>query len=573
MVFLQRIGMLQKLLMYIQDSQKDGGAPMSAIYQLLQQSFPHLPKTEVLDAEGASKRYASNTLGDEFRLACAISLTEPNDIKALVLLAIEHDFIIQPVSSGKNWGYGSVSFNGEREVVLLDLGKMNKIRVIDKMLGLINVQPGVTQQQLHDFLSDNHWDFMTPVTGAGPTCSILSNALERGYGITPHTDHFAAVNKVSAIIPNPALWNRDNTAYVYESAVADLDLSPEQMIDHTYKWGLGSYLEGIFTQSAMGIVTDITLRLAPKPEGFSSFYIKINDANKLSQAVDFVRDTLRSFEGIVGSINLMDRRRLLSMVTDNPNGRGNHTVMTNEQITTLSKQNDVPEWMIAGSIYGKPQVVKAVKRLIKQQSQFADQVLFSDGPLIKFGRWLSNSFPYGFLKAAKHQLEALDEGIDIMLGKPRQVALPLAYWRNPRITADKNRLLNPDQDECGLLWYAPLIPMDNQKIAEFVALIRRTTPKYKIEPLITFTNLKHDCIDSTIPIIYDVQNPEAKQNAYDCLDELYEEGRKLGYVPYRMNVDQQRSKLSSDAIHWKLVKQIKAVLDPHSILSPGRYNP
>ena len=35
-----------------------------------------------------------------------------------------------------------------------------------------------------------------PVTGAGPNCSLLANALERGYGITPPTDHFGAVTRL-----------------------------------------------------------------------------------------------------------------------------------------------------------------------------------------------------------------------------------------------------------------------------------------------------------------------------------------------------------------------------------------
>jgi 4-cresol dehydrogenase (hydroxylating) len=160
-----------------------------------------------------------------------------------------------------------------------------------------------------------------------------------------------------------------------------------------------------------------------------------------------------------------------------------------------------------------------------------------------------------------------------MLGKPRQVALPLAYWRNPRTEPDKSDLLNPEKDECGLYWYAPLIPMNAQKIKEFVEFIRRTTPKFNIEPLITFTNLKHDCIDSTIPLIFDVKNPQARKDAEACLNTLFEEGRKLGFVPYRMSVNQQKEKLSANIMHWKVVKALKGTLDPNNLLAPNRYNP
>jgi len=546
---------------------------MPSVSEILSAHFASIPEVSVLDAEQATTKYVSNTLGQNFSLSASIALNTHEQIKELIELAIAHNFILQPISSGNNWGYGSISHSDERDVVLLDLGNMNQITPISKELGLISVQPGVTQQQLYDYLEDNGWPYMTPVTGAGPSCSVLSNALERGYGITPHTDHFSAVNKITAIIPNPDFWQNEAKTCLYESGVSALDLSSEKLIDHTFKWGLGAYIDGLFTQSSMGIVTDITIRLAEKPKGFTSFYIKVNDAEKLPETVSFIRDTLKDFEGIVGSINLMDKRRLLSMVAKNPNGTGNHTVMTDAQIAELMKKNDVSEWMIAGSIYGQKSVVRAVKKEIGKRVGFANQAIWSDGLLIKIGKLLSSLFPIGFLRAAKEQLQALDEGIDIMLGKPRQVALPLAYWRNPYVAPDKSRVMNPDRDKCGLLWYAPLIPMNDKKIREFVDFIRQTTPKYNIEPLITFTNLKHDCIDSTIPIIYDLNSPEAKQSAYDCLEELYEEGRKKGFVPYRMNVNQQRDALSPEVMHWKVIKSIKSAFDPNNILAPGRYNP
>lgn len=547
---------------------------MSITEKLLREKFSTLSEEHILDSTSVNQRYASNTLGETYTFDCGISLSNTSEIKVLLALAIEHNFEVHTVSSGNNWGYGSITKPTERAQVLLDLSQMNRITAVDKELGLISVEPGVTQQQLYEYLQVNNWNYMVPVTGAGPQCSILSNALERGYGITPHTDHFAAVNKMSAIIPNERFWNEDQeNGFIYKSAIGDLDLSAEKFIDHTFKWGLGSYVEGLFTQSSMAVVTQITIRLAAKPESFASFYIKIKKHEKLPQAIAFIKETLRDFEGIVGSINLMDRRRVLSMVSENPNGRGAHQNMSDPQIEELSRLNEASEWLIAGSIYGKREVVKAVKKLLVKEAKFADQIIFSDGLLIKVGKFLSNHLPLKSLRSAKEQLQALEEGIDIMLGKPQQVALPLAYWRNPRVTPDKKRLMNPDKDECGLLWYAPLIPMNVNKIQEFVDFIRSTTPKYNIEPLITFTNLRYDCIDSTIPLIFDVQNLVAKQNAHDCLNELYEEGRKRGFVPYRMNVKQQKEQLSPDHMHWKVVKAIKNALDPHNVLQANRYNP
>ncbi len=160
-----------------------------------------------------------------------------------------------------------------------------------------------------------------------------------------------------------------------------------------------------------------------------------------------------------------------------------------------------------------------------------------------------------------------------MLGKPNRVALKLAYWRHADISQFNGNYINPAKDKCGLLWYAPLIPMKPKAMKNFVNFIRQTCPKYNIEPFITFTNLRHDCVDSTIPITFDSTNPEAVNDAHNCLRELVEKGLALGYVPYRLNIDQQQWLLDKNTPFWKTVNQLKSVLDPQNILSPGRYNP
>ncbi len=64
---------------------------------------------------------------------------------------------------------------------------------------------------------------------------------------------------------------------------------------------------------------------------------------------------------------------------------------------------------------------------------------------------------------------------------------------------------------------------------EFIEFSRETCPKFNIEAFITFTNLKHDCVNSTIPIVFDLSNPHAVTNAHNCLKELVEEGLKKGF--------------------------------------------
>ena len=524
----------------------------------------------LLEKEDATERYGKTTFSKDIAIDFAVVVTNETAIPKLLHLANEHILYLYPISTGNNWGYGSVqntSLDGPRVVV--DLGKMKSIVPTNKKAGLITLQPGVTQQDLFDYLQQNKWPFMVPVTGAGPQCSVLSNALERGYGITPRTDHFAAVNALKAYLPHPELCSEK-----FESAVSNLDGSGLDFIDKSFKWGLGPYIDGLFTQSNFGIVTEMTIRLAPRPEHFSAFYLQVFDADKFSDAVALIEQTLLDCEGIVGSINLMDRRRLVSMVASNPNGQDVHQTMSEEQVESIASENRLPQWMIVGTIYGSKDVVSATQKLFKRRAKKVGQVNFSNSWLIHIAKFvLGLPLPsFSALENIRSQLNTLDEGTEIMLGKPNQVALPLAYWRNPRVKADKTNTLLPDIDKCGLLWYAPLIRMAPEVLTDFVNFIRETTPKYGIEPLITFTNLRHDCIDSTVPLVFDLDNPEAVNAAHLCLKELFSEGCKKGFVPYRLNTTQQAS-LPTDSIFWKTTSLLKNAIDPNGILSPSRYNP
>lgn len=477
---------------------------------------------------------------------------------------------VYPVSTGKNWGYGSATPSTKNEnAILLDMSLLNEVTFFDAESGVISVQPGVTQQQLYDFLQEQNAPFMVPVTGAGPTTSILGNALERGYGITPIADHFTAVTAVKGYLADGSFYESSlqamsNTAH---------SNGEECYVDKTFKWKHGPYLDGIFTQSGNMVVSEVTIALARKKPAFDSFYMRFFNEKSFETAYGVVQDIFQNLEGVVGSINLMDKRRVAAMVADNPQGAGNHAVMTSEQVNKIAKKFDVPEWTVVGTIYGTKAVAKAAKKDIKKiAAKKADQLLFSNSLLVSLGKVVTENTNLALLSSAREQLEKLSAGIEVMQGKPSQVALPLAYWRNPRVKPDKKRIMNPAEDGCGLLWYAPLVPAKANAMKQFVDMIRTIAPKYNIEPMITFTNLSGISTDSTIPIVFDKENPQAVDDAHNCLDALYHEGLKQGFVPYRLNIKQQQE-LDPNSTFWKTAGKIAHALDPKGIISPDRYNP
>ena len=175
----------------------------------------------------------------------------------------ENKTAIYTVSSGKNWGYSAQepSFNN---AILLKLSRMDAIEDYDKKQGTITVSAGVTQQKLYDFLQEQGGDFWMDATGASPKCSIIGNTLERGFGHTPSGDHFAQVCSFEIILADGSIIHTGFKQFSKNGVTP--------VAANCYKWGIGPYADGLFTQSNFGIVTKMTVWLMPKPEHFEAFF-------------------------------------------------------------------------------------------------------------------------------------------------------------------------------------------------------------------------------------------------------------------------------------------------------------
>jgi hypothetical protein len=129
---------------------------------------------------------------------------------------------------------------------------------------------------------------------------------------------------------------------------------------------------------------------------------------------------------------------------------------------------------------------------------------------------------------------------------------------------------NPARDGCGLVWYAPLVPMTGDAVRRYVAMVETLCPKFGIDPLITLTTLSERCFDSTVALLFD--RASGRDRAMACYEALWKEGRRLSLLPYRLNVDKMDLLTQSGCEgFFTLAGKLKEAVDPHDIMSPGRY--
>lgn len=518
-------------------------------------------QSAVLEGAAAQQRYGMCTTGIERSIAAALLPYDSAEIVAIVDIARRRGIPLYPISTGHNWGYGSAVpvIDG---CVILDLSGLDRIIEMDGELGLVTVEPGVTQQDLYDYLDRNALPFLVPVTGGGPGCSLVGNALERGYGITPLADHFGAVTALEAVLPN---------GRVYRSALSEMG---GKAVDAAFKWGIGPYLDGLFAQGNFAVVTRMTITLARQPERTEAVFFGIQQDAGLMPAVAAVQQVLRSLGGVAGSINLMNSRRVLAMMVPYPQAEsGASGTLPADFVAKLAKDHRVAAWTGLGTLYGKAEIVAAARGIIRGilKPAVSSLAFLSPGRAAGLSRLLGH-IPRLRRGRLAQRARALDGALQMIAGKPSRVALPLAYWRSAAAPGPGAEF-DPARDGCGLIWYPPLVPMIPARVGRYVDMVGEVCVGHGIEPLITLTSLSDRCFDSSVPLLFDRRDADQTARAQSCYRALLEAGRKDGFLPYRMGVDLMSWLTCSDAPCWEMVTAIKSALDPGNIIAPGRYAP
>ena len=496
--------------------------------------------------------------GLQRRIPAALRITDAAVLRDVMRIAHRHKVAVYPISTGRNWGYGT-SLPARDDCVIIDLSKLQKILHFDAELGVVTVEPGVTQGMLSDFLDSGGHPFLVPVTGAGPHCSLLGNALERGYGITPYTDHFAAVTDIEAVLADGSR---------YRTALRE---AGGEELARLFKWGIGPYSTGLFTQSGFGIVTRMSIVLARRPDSVKVCLFSLKDDALLELAVERVQSIINRLPGVVGGINLMNRHRILAMAAPYPKDRlGADGLIPESVLQELGRQYRIYPWTGFGTMYGPRRMVAAAQKEIRAAlSGVASRVTFiSPNGALVLSR-VAGRLPGAAGKRLKTTAVTLAKALELVNGKPNETALPLAYWRGPK--PPQGASLDPARDGCGLIWYAPLVPMRPTSIRSYVNLVRRVTAAHGMEPLITFTSLNDRLFDSTVPLIFDGNDSQALAKATACYQELLEEGRAAGFFPYRVGVGAMPALASLQSDSRSFHARLKQGLDPHNVLAPGRY--
>jgi 4-cresol dehydrogenase (hydroxylating) len=499
----------------------------------------------------------TGTFGTGHRIPAIVRPGSREEVQQCLRVANRFTVPVYPISSGRNWGYGS-RIPATSGCVLLDLGRMNRIVDYDEDLGYVTVEPGVTQAQLQTFLAERHSRSWMDSTGASPHCSLIGNAVERGFGHTPYGDHFAHSCNLEVVLPQGDVIETGFGRYAGAQASA------------VYRWGVGPILDGLFSQSNFGIVTRMTIWLMPAPEYFQAYYFKAAEESGLPALIDALRP-LRMNGTIRSSSHIANDYKVLSGLQQYPWERtGGATPLGESHMRHFRQELRIGTWNGSGALYGTRAQVKEARRLLRRalDGKVKDLQFLDDRKLELASRFAG---VYQRLTGwdLRRTLTLLRPVYGLMKGIPTAQPLASTYWR--KRTAPPAQM-DPDRDGCGLLWCSPVAPNDGRHAGRISALAGECLLSAGFEPAISMTVLTDRTLSCIISLSWDREIPGEDDRAMACYRELLSRLAREGYHSYRLSVGAMDA-MGENSTYQQVLRALKVSLDPGGILAPGRYVP
>jgi 4-cresol dehydrogenase (hydroxylating) flavoprotein subunit len=524
--------------------------PNIGIWQFLE-SCRQLLSAENVDGTLVSiDRYSRSCSGESVRSLAIVRPCSVNEVQQVVKLASKHRIALYPISGGCNWGLGDSCPTTDRQVIV-DLKRMNTIETVDAELGAFAVEPGVTQQQMFDYLESNQLPFWYDASGAGPTASLLGNLMERGYGHTPLGERFQNTCNYHAVLADGSLVK---TGFGSDEGCAVKDL---------FKPGIGPSLDGIFTQSNYGIVTRATFWMTRIPEHFEAYVFQCDSDSQLEQAISALQP-LRAAGVLSSALHIGNDYRVLSGRMQFPYDQidGKETV-PEELRRSLCRIVGAKAWNGLGAYYGTRHGVAGFRADLTSALRGITRPIFlTDGKMRLAKNLLRPCARLPVCQRLLSKLESAEKVMDLLKGKPVADHLAGAAWRSRKTWLASEP--TPVERGDGLYWHTPVIPCKAADVQRLNSLVHQAFRAHCLEPMITYVMINSRAMVCPITIAFDAKDPSQIDRARRCWHDLGTECEVLGYPSYRIS--------SFSGTQPSAISQLlKRSVDPTSILAPGRY--
>lgn len=448
--------------------------------------------------------------------------TTVEEVQKVLALCNHHGIPVWPISTGRNLGYGSAAPATAGQMIL-DLRRMNRILEVDAEMGTALVEPGVTNQQLQDYLDEHKIPFWLSFPGPGPIVGPVGNTLDRGMGNNRYGEHAAHFCGMEVVLAD---------GHVVRTGMGGVENSRSWQ---SYRWGFGPWLDGLFCQSNFGVVTKMGFWLMAKPETNLMVITAFPDEAAFGKGIDAARQLRLQgiIENCIGGkslygITMLTRRRDLYQGPDS---------LPDEIIAEVGAKIGAPPYFMASTLYGSPARVAADLEQVRRALGGLGQLVTSDE--------LGDKMP-----------------------------APLAHFHKSmtgRMTLEEFGVYN-FRGGGGSVWFAPVVRAHSTDVVTSIRICSEVYKEFGFDYSGGFQmgyGGRH--LDHITELLFDRTDPEETRRAYACFDKLIKVNAAHGFAPYRVNTAfmKQVAEVYGPA-QQEVNARLKRALDPKGIIAPGK---
>lgn len=449
--------------------------------------------------------------------SAAVAPKNVDEVQQVVAIANKFKTPLWVISSGKNFGYGGPE-SRVRGSVILDLKRMNRILEINENHGYALVEPGVSHYDL--WLEIKKRGLSLWMDGPSPAySSIIANTIERGIGYGLAGERINQACGMEVILPNGDLVRTGmgamSTAKTWQQ----------------YKYGLGPWVDGIFSQSNLGIVTKMGIWLIPEPPAFRNAEVYVKNFEDVVPLIDTLRPLRMG--GVVA--NSASAAPNFGGPVEGSTGPGGGLSAEGFRETAGKGQ---PGWRARMGFYGYEKVVET------NWEQTQDE--FSKIPGVQFS---SNRFTAPYNPDEMFSESKLAAGIPSFQ--------ETSIWGH------------------GGAFASLVLPLDGKELLKFMETITAVFKKHghTYHPGALHNHNPH-CLIQLVAARISPTDKEANRKVVDMISEVITVGGENGYGEYRtpivfMDEAAKAYDFNNNAL-LRLHETLKDALDPNGILAPGK---
>jgi 4-cresol dehydrogenase (hydroxylating) flavoprotein subunit len=483
------------------------------------------------------------------------------EIDQLVNWANEHKVALYPISTGKNWGMGS-KVPVTNDCIVVNLNRMNRIIEVNTTHDYVVIEPGVTQDQLYNYLQKNKLPYIFNVTGSSPHTSIIGNSLERGVGY--FSSRVENLRALEVVMGNGKTIQSGFSHYTNAKTKG------------VYTYGVGPDISGLFYQSNFGITTQATFDLIPKREVHGIMLLGLEDE---AQYEGYINDLayLRKHEVITTAFHIANRNRSSIALMPHVEAFFEENLNLSPQQAKLDAGNfyhrlTKDTWSAFGGIMGTKAEVKLAKKIITKRMKKYGKVMFlTKNKLSTLQKLVTTLSFIPYFKKLKAFTTSMESAFSYSQGIPSNMALNSVYYPLNK-DFKESEIESIDSSDAGLLFSLPILPLDGESLKIATDATTRIFNKYGFGAYITYNIIDSKSIESVINLAFDKTDKVAHEKAKKAIDELNRFFMNNGFILYRTDIDRMHQIIDVKDQFWQTIKELKNSFDPNNIIAPGRYN-